>query len=109
MKLDASLGLKVGRQVTLLDELMGSVSKGTRVEEEASASEFPVSAHLRLQLGLVLPHEVISVLLICEVLLGSLHCGHLIVIDDLFRFLVTRSRPQFLINLLNSTSTTRHP
>jgi hypothetical protein len=63
------------------------MSEGASIFEMTLPSELPIPAHFSLQLRLVWSHKLISVFLTCEVLLGSLHCGHLLVVVDLYCFL----------------------
>jgi hypothetical protein len=62
----------------LFHKFMSSVSEWTRILEVALANELPVSAHLCLELHLILPDEIFSLFLIVEMSLGLLYCRELI-------------------------------
>lgn len=64
----------------LLNQLMVPMSEGTRIKEGTGPLELPVPTHFRLQLLLILPHKLLSVLLIGKLLPRSLDRGHLLII-----------------------------
>ena len=98
VELSARFCLKVGGKVLLFHKFMLSVRERTLVLKMTLPSQFPVPAHLRLELHLVRLHEVFSLLLIAEVLLRLFDSGHLVHflrIVFLFRILIGRL-PRFL-------------
>ena len=62
---------------------MSPMGETTRVLELASACQLPISAHLSLQLRLVLLDEKVSVLVRSESLFRPLDRGHLIIVDSM--------------------------
>jgi hypothetical protein len=61
----------------LFHEFVISVRKGTGVSEKTPTSELPVSAHLGLELGLVMLNECFSFLIGIKMALRSLNSGKL--------------------------------
>lgn len=53
--------------------------EGAGVLEVAGSCQLPISAHLCLQLRLILLHELIAVSLRCELLFWALDCGQVLV------------------------------
>ena len=100
MELLAQLGLVVGGEVGFLLQLMLSMGKRTSLLEFALPPQLPVLTHFSLILHLIVLYKVISLIVISELLLRSLHSGCIIRVFKLQLFL-----PQvfgFLIFLLST-------
>ena len=74
MELDAGSGLIIIGEMDLGNKFMFSMCKWALILELAKAKEFPVTAHFRLELNLVISHKSVSFLCIIELLFGPLHC-----------------------------------
>lgn len=77
VELNAELSLVVLWEMLLFHQLILSMSKGTTILELALPGEFPVSAHLCLELHLVALHELLPLLVTIELFLRPLNRGQL--------------------------------
>lgn len=80
MKLQARFGFEVRRHMSLLDQFVVAVCERTRVTEFACPRDLPISAHLGLELRLILLHKLFTVALTSKFLLGPLDSCHLLFI-----------------------------
>lgn len=75
VELSTDFSFEVWWQVHFLHEFMLAMCEGALVSKFALTADFPVPAHFRLLLHLVLPDEVLPFLFISEVLAWFLQSG----------------------------------